>query len=439
MLFRDVLHLTLLTAGPSATHSAGPSPTDPPASSAWLSLLPDGEAKRKFILDCTGCHQFDARIARPEGKPRTEAQWEEAITRMLGYAGATTPFPVIAADRDAAATAAWLARHLSAGEIPAAPVASPARADITEYLMPVAQDLPHDVAVEPDGRVLVTGMFTHRLYRVDPASGGVAEIPIPIPNANPRAIDLDEHGRPWVVLGMPGRVATLADSQWRSFEIGLYAHSLAIGRGGKVWFNGHFTRAPELIGSVDPVSGKVATYEVPPHPTLAAGPGGPIPYELRAGPDGRIWMSELQGNRVVAFTPRTGKFETFTLPTSFSGPRRFDVDARGIVWIPAYADNRLVRLDPATRRFREIDLPIPDAAPYVVRSDPRDGSLWIGTSAADALLRYRPADDRFDVYPLPTRGALVRHLAIDPERGAVWLAYGASPGIPARVARVLPR
>jgi hypothetical protein len=33
----------------------------------------------------------------------------------------------------------------------------------------------------------------------------------------------------------------------------------------------------------------------------------------------------------------------------------------------------------------------------------------------------------------------VRHLAIDTERNAIWLAYGASPGIPARIARVVPR
>jgi len=273
---------------------------------------------------------------------------------------------------------------------------------------------------------------------VDPATGTVGEIPIPVDQANPRAIELDRQGRPWVVLGMPEKIVTLADSQWRSFEIGMYAHSLGVGHDGKVWFNGHFTRAPELIGSVDPATGEVRTHEVPPHPTLGARPGGPIPYELRIAPDGRVWMSELQGNRLVAFTPKTGKFAIFTLPTPHSGPRRFEVDRQGIVWIPGYATNRLVRLDPTTGKFREIDLPVRDALPYIVRSDPRDGSLWIGTSAADALLRYWPAAGRFDVHPLPSRGALVRHLAIDPRNGAVWLAYGASPGIPARVARVLP-
>jgi virginiamycin B lyase len=442
MITRNVLLLTLLASSPAAAQTDSAAPwRDPatPRSSAWLSLLPEGETKRKFILDCTGCHQFDARIARPGGNPRTEAQWVEAVTRMLGYAGATTSFPVIAADRDPGTTAAWLARHLVAGEVREAPVAAPAQADVTEYLMPVPQDLPHDVAVEPDGSVLVTGMFTHRLYRVNPRTSAIGEIPIPVPNANPRAIELDGKGRPWLVLGSPAKLATLADSQWRTFDVGMYAHSLAVGTDGKVWFNGHFTRAPEQIGSVDAATGAVRTHDVPPHPTLAAGPGGPIPYELRTGPDGRVWMSELQGNRLVAFTPKTGKFQTFALPTPYSGPRRFDVDAKGIVWIPAYSADRLVRLDPATGSFREIDLPGRDVVPYIVRSDPRDGSLWIGTAAADVLLRYRPASGRFDAFPLPTRGALVRHLAIDTTSGAVWLAYGASPGIPARIARLIPR
>jgi streptogramin lyase len=75
----------------------------------------------------------------------------------------------------------------------------------------------------------------------------------------------------------------------------------------------------------------------------------------------------------------------------------------------------------------------------VARVDPRDGAVWLGTAAADVLLRYDPATGRFDTIPLPGRGALVRHLAVDPRNGAVWLAYGASPGIPAKIARVMVR
>ena len=427
-----------LAAALGAALAAGPG--DPPTRSAgWLARLPDGETKRKFLLDCTGCHQFDERIARPGGKPRSEVGWVEAVTRMLGYAGATTSFPVIAADRDPRATAAWLARHLPAGAVAEPVLPRAAKATITEYLMPEPQDLPHDVVVEAGGSVVVTGMFTHVLYRLDPAGGAPAEIPIPVEKANPRAIDRDSQGRVWAVLGGPRKLAVLAsDSTWTMHDVGMYPHSLAIAPDGRVWVNGHFTRAPELIGAVDPKTGTFETHEVPPHPTMARVDGGPIPYEIRAAPDGRVWVSELHGNRMVAFDPASDRFQVFSLPTPHSGPRRFDVDPQGIVWIPAYATGRLVRLDPATGRFDEIPLPVPDALPYVLRVDPRDGALWIGTGAADVVFRYDPRSRRFDTYPLGTRGAMIRHLAIDPERNAVWLAYGASPGIPARIARLVP-
>jgi streptogramin lyase len=77
-----------------------------------------------------------------------------------------------------------------------------------------------------------------------------------------------------------------------------------------------------------------------------------------------------------------------------------------------------------------------NAAPYVVRVDRQRGDLWIGTGAADAVFRFDPRTAQFTTYDLPTRGALVRHLDIDPRTGAVWAAYGASPGVPARVARI---
>lgn len=304
--------------------------------------------------------------------------------------------------------------------------------------MPQPGDLPHDVAIEPSGSILVTGMFTDVLYRLDPATGAFTEIGIPVPRANPRALEIDAAGRPWVVLGKPQELAVMEkDGAWKTYDVGMYAHSVALGPG-RAWFNGHFTHSPELIGYVDMNSGAVKTIAVPDHPTLGKGPGGPIPYEIRVAPDGRLWGGELQGNRLFAYAPESGSFTLYDMPTAASGPRRFDIDARGIVWIPAYANNALVRLDPATGTFSEIPLPVKDAVPYVVRVDPRNGALWIGTSAADVLLRYDPAAKAFASYPLPSHGALVRHMAIDGKSGAVWLAYGESPGMPARIARVIP-
>ncbi len=88
---------------------------EPPHSSAWwLGGLPDGETKRRFVLDCTGCHQFDSLVVRPGGQPRAQAEWARAVRRMLGFAGAASGFPVIAAARDADSTADWLVASLAA-------------------------------------------------------------------------------------------------------------------------------------------------------------------------------------------------------------------------------------------------------------------------------------------------------------------------------------
>jgi virginiamycin B lyase len=413
------------------------------SSAAWLAALPRGEEKRRFLLDCTGCHQFDARIATPNGAPRTLAQWQEAVERMLRYAGASTGFPVISAAREPGPTAEWLERHVTASAAAGVRDTYPdplldRSAVITEFLLPEPQDLPHDVALDDSGRVVITGMMTHRMYVLDPATESLRIVPIPVPRANPRAVEIDGDGAWWVLLGAPRQLARYAPEreEWRTFDIGVYPHSTALARDGGVWFDGHFTRDPEVLGRVDPGSGAVRTFAAPKHPTLGDVPGGPIPYELRAAPDGRIWMSELQGNRLVALDPATGVFRTWTMPTPHSGPRRFDIDSAGILWIPAYAANALVRFDPGAERFTEIPLPLPDVVPYVARVDRRTGHVWIGTAAGDALLRYDPARERFTVYPLPSRGALVRHLAISDDGREIWLAYGASPGIPARVARV---
>lgn len=409
-----------------------------PPSSAFLGLLPDGEEKRRFILDCTGCHVFDERIAFPGGRARTREEWETAVHRMVGFAGTDSRFPVISADRDPARTAEWLAANLHAPppERPA-PASLPAGAEVREYEIPEPRDLPHDLVVDRDGQVVITGMMTSRMYRLDPATGQLAVVPIPHQGANPRAVDIDAEGRWWVLLGGPQKIAvhTPRTGEWAFHEIGMYPHSIGLAPDGRVWFNGHFTRDPEKIGYLDGRTGQVRTFDVPRHPTMADR-GGPIPYDLQLAPDGRVWGSELQGNRIFGFDPRSGAFEVHPMPASWSGPRRMEFDARDALWIPEYANNSLTRFDPATKRFTRHELPIPDALPYVVRIDRQRNRVWIGTGAADAVVRFDPASERFTVYPLPSRGALVRHMAVDARTGDLWIAYGASPGPPAKVARL---
>lgn len=438
----------------NAALDPAPAPDSLHAGSVWLAALPDGEMKRRYILDCTGCHQLNETRAMKGAARRTAAEWTADAARMLTYAGATTGFPVISADCDPATLGPWLAEHLAAAPSAEAvrrhreltsgltrssrPGTLPVR--VTEYDMPVPQDLPHDVALAKDGTVLVTGMFTHHIFRVHPDSGVVGAVPIPVDKANPRAIEVDAAGNWWILCGNPKRVARYepAADRWSDWDIGMYPHSIApAADGSAVWFNGHFTRDPELIGRLDPATGLVSTFAAPMHATLGPKPGGPIPYEARLAPNGWLWISELQGNRLVGYDPANDSWRAIDLPTSWSGPRRFDVAPDGMLWVPTYAAGTLLRFDPHTNGVEDIPLPLPDSVPYIARVDPRNGHVWIGTAAADVVYRYDPASKTFEVVPMLTRGLSMRHMAIDPATGAVWVAFGASPAIhPARIARI---
>lgn len=421
----------------SLTAQAVPPPPDSVPSSAYLSLLPEGPEKRAFILDCTGCHQFHKGIAFLNGESRSRDSWHEAVARMLAY---TANFPVISEKRDPAATADWLIKHLpDPSELSLRPASLPARGEVTEYAYPVPQDLPHDLIVDANGRVVVTGMNTHQMQVLDPSSGAWEAEDIPVSQANPRALEIDDAGTWWVLLGNPQAIARKdgATGEWTSYTVGMYPHSIALDPQGRAWFNGHFTKDPPLLGYVDPGDGSVRTYEAPRNPDYLEG-SGPIPYGLRILPDGEAWVTELHGNRIVGFDPGTGAFRAFVMPTAASGPRRPDADADGRLWIPEYATNILARFDRESESFAEYELPIPDALPYVVRVDRTRNIVWIGTGAADALIAFDIPTESFTVYPLPTTGTLVRHIDIDERSGDVWAAYAASPGIPAKVARLRP-
>jgi streptogramin lyase len=416
------------------SHAEPPADAEPPTAADLLATLPDGEQRRRFIIDCTGCHTFHAGIGWPAGERRTRQSWADAAASMLARFGPHSGFPVIG-ERDAAATAAWLDANLPVRP-PAArarlPDSASGRAEYREYSMPVPGDLPHDVALDGE-RVVITGMFTGVMYVLDPATGEMRAEPTPAPN--PRAIEIDAAGNWWVVLGGPRMLARRSpDGSWTTWDAGFYAHSVALGTDGGVWLNGHFTHDPELVRRIEPASGSHHDYALPAHPEFSV---TTVPYEIRTAPDGSVWMSELQGNRIVRIAHRTGDVRAWTLPTPWSGPRRFDIDPDGVLWIPAYGANLLVRFDPRTEEWAEYELPLPATAPYIARWDPRRRQVWVGTGAGDVVFRFDPADTRFRGYVLPSRDQLVRHMAVDTVSGDIWLAPGSSPGtVPARVVRM---
>lgn len=413
---------------------------------AYLGLLPDGEEKRRFIVDCMGCHSLNGTVMwSKDGAFLDEAGWKAGVDKMLSFAGHNTMFPILPPDRKSEPTAAFVAKYLTEANVEKAAAdvnaVVPAVAyTVTEYDMPDARDFAHDLRLDGTGGVLVTGMFSGMIYRLDPATGEFTTRQIPIAMANPRALDVDAGGDWWILCGFPKSVAhySPAADEWRTYDVGMYGHSIMVDPARRVWFNGHFTNGPILMGYVDAAGDTVHTLEVPAIDTPPE-QGGPIPYGLRVGPDGTVWSTELAGNRLVRHSPDTGETRVYEMPSPHSGPRRLDVAADGGVWIPEFSAGKIARFDPEDETFAEYDFPTPNSLPYCARIDHARGYVWVSQCGANSIARVDMDSMEIVELPLPVDIAFIRHLDVDQRSGEVWATYSHSPNQHPRVVRLTLR
>jgi streptogramin lyase len=153
----------------------------------------------------------------------------------------------------------------------------------------------------------------------------------------------------------------------------------------------------------------------------------PVPYGIDIAPDGGVWFSQLNENRIGRIDPETLAVKLWETP--FPGPRRLRFDAQGRLWIPSFTTGHIARFDPATEHFEQIALPIRPLAgetPYALAIHPVTQHVWVCGTNSDSLIRYAPETKRFTVYPLPTRVTYTRELDFDAE-GRVWTSNSNSP------------
>jgi streptogramin lyase len=157
-----------------------------------------------------------------------------------------------------------------------------------------------------------------------------------------------------------------------------------------------------------------------------------LPAGVAVAPDGSVWISIMQADRLLRFDPASQRFSSFEL-TLQSLPRGLVVDAAGRVWFAATGRSYIGRLDPADRRVDEFALPsILDAGlerptPWALALSRRQGRVWsalhssgkIASVAVDAT----PVHRGFVVSEILIADPLARldGIAVDRE-GRVWVA-----------------
>lgn len=133
-------------------------------------------------------------------------------------------------------------------------------------------------------------------------------------------------------------------------------------------------------------------------PTSVAASG--LQY-ITLGPDGNLWFTAYNGNRVGRLTPR-GTATLFALPSARSVPDAIVRGADGGVWFTESGANRIGRLSP-TGHLIEFAIPEPYSLPFDLTRGP-DGALWFTAAGGDGIGRVS-VTGRITVFHLPTLGS----------------------------------
>src|SRR6266700_4797254 len=129
-------------------------------------------------------------------------------------------------------------------------------------------------------------------------------------------------------LALSGKIREFAVPTANSRPVGITA-----GPDGALWFTENNTNK---IGRIT-TAGVVTEFAVP--------TANSVPAAITAGPDGNLWFTEFGGNNIGRISP-TGKHQLaeFAIPTANSGPSRITAGPDGNLWFTEGIGNKIGQL-----------------------------------------------------------------------------------------------
>jgi virginiamycin B lyase len=295
------------------------------------------------------------------------------------------------------------------------------------------------------------------------ALGAPVEFVIPRANNYPHDPAVDDMGRGWWVDSDNSFIgywdpATNMTRDFASGTRGCYLHGLNPDDKGNIWYTG---KGCNKLGKLDPGTGMVTEYPVmgDPHTVVfhkgalwftiqngnaygrldpATGQSqvwpagaGTGPYGIWPAPDGTLWMALFgsQGRKIAQIDPANpAMLRTLTVPNG-GNPRRIAVDRKGHVYYTDYPRGYLGRYDPAANKFEEFLSPKgAGPGPYGITIGPDDRIYYF--QGQNSIAVFNPAAPaKWEVVQIRTGGVTVRNMATDFNRRRVWLGLnGPNPG-----------
>lgn len=422
----------------------------------WLISAPGTDSIKQNLTNCVGCHT----LQRIFTSTHDAEEFKQIFHRMGTYSPGSTPLqpqpllpgprgerpPIPKSQFDAVAN--WLASvNMSTIDTRLWPLKTLPRPKgestkiiITEYDLPRKEAEPHDVIVDQDGMVWYSDFANQFAGVMNPKTGKVTDIPIPVlkPDEPKGSLDLEfDPGEKnlWLALMYQAGIAKIdrkthkvtmhpfpKEWQTNSTQASMVSpqHSDV---DNKVWTNNqehHFMYRLDLasgkfenLGPSKDSSGKqISAYGMPTDWQNNV-------YQLEFGGTSIGWRNAKDGTTVIYRTdhPR-------------SRPRRGRVDDQNRLWFAEYGNNAIGMFDPKTAKITEYSLQTKWGEPYDVVPDKGAKDVWTGSMLNDLVARLDTKSGKITEYLLP-RSTNIRRVFVQEEPGgkeALWVGsnHGAS-------------
>ena len=246
---------------------------------------------------------------------------------------------------------------LASGLLVALPAGALAAGPATEFSAGITPtSIPHGIAAGPDGNLWFTEIDGDRIGRITPA-GVVTEFSAGITaDARPKGIAAGPDGNLWFTEYDGDRIGRITPAGTvTEFTAGITPgadpgrHHRRPGRQPLVH---RVRRQPDRADHP-----RRRRHRVRAGITAGAGPRG-----ITAGPDGNLWFTEYDGDRIGRITPAGVVTEFSAGITAGAGPRGIAAGPDGNLWFTEFAGDRIGRITP------------PAPSPSSARASPRAAS-----------------------------------------------------------------
>ena len=143
---------------------------------------------------------------------------------------------------------------------------------------------------------------------------------------------------------------------------------------------------------------------------------GSNPYTITTGPDGAMWFTEAQGNKIGRITT-AGAITEYPIPSTDAQPLAITQGPDGAMWFTAYNANGIGRISTGGV-VTGAQLSTPNNTPWGIAAGP-DGALWFTESAGNKIGRITTATVITNEFTIPTSASHPHAIVAGPD-GALW-------------------